>query len=596
MCGIFGFTFYHNDPLSMLKKMGRLQIHRGPDGEGYYVDDTVSLGMRRLGIIDLEHGNQPFFNSQKSVVVICNGEIYNYIELREELSQKGYKFKTHSDIEVLPHLYDEYGMEFVYKLNGMYAIALYDKTKKEVFLMRDRLGIKPLYYTVENNNLIFSSELKSILAVNSFSKKIDFNALSTYLELMYLPVPLTGIQGIFKLSSGTYLKWSSGRYEVVPYWKLSLQNDTIACEVTAEKEVEKLLMDSLHMQMRSDVPVGCFLSGGIDSSAVTALAAIQTEKPLSTFHIHWKNIKGKLDESEQAAAVSRRYGTRHYVKDVSDKDLIVELPKLVWHLEEPFADGAFLLTYAIAKEAVKNVKVILCGAGGDELFGGYPHYKKYSQLKSFLSKIIYDRDPIHSYYDKWKPMDSRGWSNYFDWFESSIYRAKLDEIYKMNSSKDMINATMLSDIQWYLQDDILFLTDKMTMAASLECRVPLLDHRLVESSLRIRSDLKINNGMKKYMFRNLMKKYLPDEVLYRPKEGFGAPIETLINLYKKKIFDRVLLDGCLIEENLINASNLLLLINKVELKPAEAWRYWKILILEIWMRLFIKDIDYASIF
>lgn len=596
MCGIFGFTFYHKDPLGLLKKMGQLQIHRGPDGEGYYVDDTVSIGMRRLSIIDLEHGNQPFFNDQKSVVVICNGEIYNYIELREELSQKGYKFKTHSDIEVLPHLYDEYGMEFVHKLNGMYAIALYDTTKREVFLIRDRLGIKPLYYAIVDNNLIFASELKSIMATNRIARTIDFDALSTYLELQYLPVPLTGFQGIFKLSSGTYLKWSSERYDIAPYWKRLLPDNTIDDEITAEKEIEKLLMDSLRMQMRSDVPVGSFLSGGVDSSAVTAFAATQTEKPFSTFHLHWKNIKGKRDESEQAAAVSRRYGTKHYVKDATDEDLIMELPRLVWHLEEPFADGAFVFTNAIAKEAVKHAKVILCGVGGDELFSGYPHHRKYSILKSILSKIIYDRVPSHSYYDRWKSLDARGWSNFFDWFKPSVCRARLDEVYKMNRSKDVVNAALLSDIEWYLRDNILFLTDKMTMAESLECRVPLLDHRLVETSLRIGSRLKIHNGEKKYIFKKLMEKYLPDEVLYRPKEGFGAPIELWINTYKKRIFNKVLLDGYLMQEKLINASKLMSLMNKEKLNAGKAWQYWKILILEIWLQLFIEERNHTSIF
>ncbi len=596
MCGIFGFTFRDNDPLSLLKKMGETQQHRGPDGDGYYVDDTVSLGMRRLSIIDIEHGQQPFYNLDRTVVVICNGEIYNYIELREELVKKGHIFKTHSDVEVLPYLYDEYGIDFINKLNGMYSIALYDKKEEKVFLIRDRLGIKPLYYAVVDNNLIFSSELKSIFVTDRVSKEINFDALSTYLELMYIPAPMSPFRSISKLPSGSYLKWSNGNYEIRHYWQLSLPYNTIHNEENAMQQLKTVLMDSMRIEMRSDVPVGSFLSGGIDSSAVTAIAAIQTETPLSTFHISWGNAEGKFDETEQAIMVSRQYGTRHFVKNVFDKELITDLPKLIWHLEEPFADGALVFTYGLAKEAAKHVKVILSGAGGDELFGGYSHHVEYPLLKSIIGKFIYDKNPKYSYYDKWKPRDSKRWRGFFDWFRPSVYRTEFDELYKINRSKDMLNAIMLSDLRWYLQDDILFLNDKMTMAVSLECRVPLLDHRIVEVSIAISSDLKVNKGEKKYIFKKLMEKYLPNEVLYRPKEGFGAPIGLWVNTYKSVYFDRVLQNGYLMRKEMINSSMLFPLIRKQNLSINEAWQYWKILILDVWMQLYIEGRHYASIF
>jgi len=596
MCGIFGFTFIHNDPIVVLKKMGELQAHRGPDSEGYYLDEVVALGMRRLSIIDLDHGKQPFFNTDESVIVICNGEIYNYKELRNDLALKGYTLSTNSDVEVLPYLYDEYGIDFINKLNGMYAIALYDKKKKELLLIRDRLGIKPLYYAVVDNDLIFSSELKSIFATDRVSKEINFNALSTYLELMYIPVPMTPFKGLSKLQSGTYLKWSNGNYEIIPYWQLSLPDNNIYDEKIAMQGIEGLLIDSMGMEIRSDVPVGCFLSGGIDSSAVTALAAMQTDKPLSTFHIRWKNVEGKLDESKEAAMVAHRYGTQHFVKDASDKDLIMDLPKLIWHLEEPFADGAFVLTYGLAQEAAKYVKVILSGAGGDELFGGYSHHKECPLLKSIIGKLIYDKDTKYSYYDKWKTCDSKRWRNFFDWFNPSVCRVAFDELYKLNRSKDMLNAIMLCDIQWYLQDNILFLNDKMTMATSLECRVPLLDHRLIEASLAISSKLKIRDGKKKYVFKKIMEKYLPNEVIYRPKEGFGAPIGLWVNSYKLIYFDRLLQEGHLRRNKMVNATMLQALINRRNLGAKEAWQYWKILILEIWIQLYIVGRDYTSIF
>ncbi len=596
MCGIFGFTFRNDKPHGMLKKMGESLRHRGPDDDGYYHDKIVSLGMNRLSIIDLEHGKQPFLNRKNTVVVFCNGEIFNYIELRKELVRRGYRFETQSDIEVLPHLYDEYGIDFIEKLNGMYTICLYDKEKEEIFLIRDRLGIKPLYYAIVDTDLIFASELKSILATNYVSETINFDALSTYLELLYIPTPLSPFRDVYKLSSGTYLRWSNGKHKLESYWEPKLEIETIIDEESAIEQINDILTDSLRLQMRSDVPVGTFLSGGIDSSAISALAAIQTDESLNTFHIHWNGIEGKLDESKQAALVSQRYGTKHFVKDVSDEDLIRDLPKLVWHLDEPLADGAFLLTYGLAKEAAKHVKVILSGAGGDELFGGYRHYKKHSFIANLASKILFDKDVTGSYFDKRKTRDSKKWKKYFDWFRPSVYASEMNEIYTRNRSEDMLNATMLSDLKWYLQDDILMLTDKMTMAASIECRVPLLDYRLVELSLGIGSDLKICNGEKKYIFKKAMAKHLPPEVLDRPKEGFGAPIRLWVNRYKKKYFDKVLQEGVLLREGLVESSQLELLIKNQELSDDEAWKYWKMLILDLWMQLFLDKRDYGSFF
>lgn len=594
MCGIFGFTFESHDPLALLWRMGDLQVHRGPDDSGYYYDDTVAMGMRRLSIIDLEGGAQPFYNSNDTVIVICNGEIYNYVELREELKKKGCHFKTNSDVEVLPHLYDEYGPEFVQKLNGMFAIALYDKSRKEVFLVRDRLGIKPLYYALVDGNLMFSSELKSILAANCVSKEIRFDAISTYLELLYIPAPLTPFSDVLKLESGTYLKWKDGRCSIVEYWNPSLVDNSVQDEETAKAHIISLLEASIRLELRSDVPIGSFLSGGIDSSTVTAFAAMCTEKVFRTFHIDWGNTAGKFDESKEAKTVADRYGTRHFVKRVSDEDLINHLPKLIWHLDEPFADGAFVFTYAIAKQAAKNVKVILCGAGGDELFGGYHRYKRSPLWKFIISRLLHNSNINDSYFDKRKL--PHPWKKYFEWFEPAIFAEKMNEIYKLNKSKDVLNAIMLSDIKWYLQDDILFLTDKMTMAASVECRVPLLDYRLVEFSLSIASELKIRNGEMKYIFKKVMEQYLPKTVIYRPKEGFGAPIRLWVNNYKSKLFDTVIREGYMVRERLISRRSVLRLIDKEELNDRDAWQYWIILILEIWMQLYVEERSYETIF
>jgi asparagine synthase (glutamine-hydrolysing) len=379
--------------------MGRLQQHRGPDGEGHFIDDVIALGMRRLSIIDVAHGNQPFFNKDRSVAVVCNGEIYNYRELREDLRKSGVVFHTGSDVEVIPHLYDRYGMEFVHKLNGMYAIALYDSTRRILYLVRDRLGIKPLYYTVHRNELVFSSELKAILAVVGGQPKPDLNAFSTYLELLYIPAPMTPFQDIRKLEPASYLAWEDNRATKVRYWDPDLAIDDGRSERAWMDDINALLLDSTDLELRSDVPVGSFLSGGVDSSLVTALAARATAQPFSTFHMRWKDVEGKIDESVYARMVSERYGTRETMRDVSQIDLIGLLPKLVWHLEEPFADAAFVPTYLLANIAAEKVKVILSGAGGDELFGGYAHHKRHSLAKSLITGLLHGRYPAFNYYD-----------------------------------------------------------------------------------------------------------------------------------------------------------------------------------------------------
>ena len=596
MCGIYGFTHQGRDPLAGLKLMGELQKHRGPDGEGHYADEKMALGMRRLSIIDLEHGQQPFYGRDGSVVVVCNGEIYNYIELRRQLISLGHQFKTNSDVEVLPHLYAEYGEKFVELVNGMFAIALYDKKAGKLLLYRDRLGIKPLYYALVGEDIIFASELKSILALDKVERRLDQTALSAYLDLLYIPAPRTPFAGISKLVSGAYLSFCDGQAVLRKYWEPELRRAEIRDEAQALAAIEPLLRDSVKLEMRSDVPVGSFLSGGVDSSAVTALASLQSDKQFSTFHMEWPGAEEKLDERAYAAMVVERYQTRHCVKAVSEAELIAGLPKLIWHLEEPFADGAFVPTYGLARIAADQVKVILSGAGGDELFGGYAHHQTNGPLISLLRQLARGRNPRRSYRDKWAAGHNRAWPAYFDWYRPGAMRREVDRYYSRTRGLDELNATMLSDLMVYLQDDILFMTDKMTMAASLECRVPLLDHRLVELSLTIDSGLKVRGGERKYILKKLMEKYLPRPVLDRPKEGVGAPVTTWLNKYRAKYFDRLLADSLLAGQGLASREKIRALTLKERLDREEAWAYWKVLVLEIWLRLFVGGEKHEEIF
>nr|BDT26856.1 asparagine synthase (glutamine-hydrolyzing) [Bacteriovorax sp. HI3] len=577
MCGIFGFSRVSQDnPDALLDAMAQMQLHRGPDGEGRYVTDKFALGMRRLSIIDINSGHQPFYSENQDIVVFCNGEIFNYVELRSELEKDGVKFKTHSDIEVLPHLYEKHGLEFVHLLNGMYGICIFDKKTNSIHLVRDRLGVKPIYYSFENGIFAYASELKSILALNTFKPTVDFSALSTYLDLLYIPCPKTGFNEIKKIPSGSVLTFNASGIKISQYWGPQ-KFQPIEDENLILEKIESLLEDSIRIQMRSDVPVGAYLSGGLDSSGVVAYASTFTETPLNTFHLSWENLKGKINEESYAKGVSSLYKTNFNLSNFSDIDLLNLLPKLIWHMEEPLADAAFVPTYTLAKTAAESVKVVLSGAGGDELFGGYSNHKKYPLHESFLRLILQNSCPASSSYDRWK--DNRyNWKKIFSWYEKNSGKEEFDTIFKKFKNDDELNAQMLSDTFNYLQDDILLLTDKMTMATSLECRVPLLDHRLVELSWQIPSRFKVKNNERKFIFKKLLEKKLPHELIYRKKEGFGIPVDAWTERYLKE-FQGILSNGYLARNNLIKLAD----INEIR-----SWQLWKVVVLEIWAQLFIE--------
>lgn len=577
MCGIFGFSrTIKDDPETLLSAMAQVQLHRGPDGEGRCVTDEFALGMRRLSIIDINSGHQPFYSENKDIVVFCNGEIFNYVELRNDLEKEGIQFKTHSDIEVLPYLYEKHGLDFVHLLNGMYGICILDKKTNSIHLVRDRLGVKPIYYSFENGVFSYASELKSILALNSFTPTVDLNALSTYLDLLYIPCPKTGFNEIKKIPSGSILTFNSSKITITQYWGPQ-KFQPIEDENLILEKIDSVLEDSIRIQMRSDVPVGAYLSGGLDSSGVVAYASKYTDTSLNTFHLSWENLKGKLNEETYAKGVSDLYKTNFNLSNFSDINLLELLPQLIWHLEEPLADAAFVPTYTLARAAAQSVKVVLSGAGGDELFGGYSNHKKYPLHESVLRFILQNSRPASSSYDRWR--DNRyDWKKLFSWYQKDSSKKEFDSIFKEFKNGDELNAQMLSDTFNYLQDDILLLTDKMTMANSLECRVPLLDHRLVELSWQVPSKFKIKNNERKFIFKKLLEKKLPHELIYRKKEGFGVPVDAWTEKYLKE-FQNILLNGYMVRNNLINPA---------DIEKLRSWQLWKVLVAEIWAQLFIE--------
>ena len=584
MCGIYGFTKINKNINSsdLLKKMGQVQIHRGPDSEGIYENDNISLGMRRLSIIDITYGQQPFFSDDKNIVVFCNGEIYNYKELRYELEQDCIKFTTTSDIEPLPHLYQKYGIDFLDKLNGMFGMSIYDIKKNKLFIARDRVGIKPLYYYSKDNIFIFSSELKSIL-VHHVDKELDFDALSSYIDLMFAPSPYTPFKYIKKVESGYFIEIENNKVLNNKSYEVSYENHSS----DYKKIVKELLEDSAELQTQADVDVGTFLSGGVDSTAISVFASQKIQyKDFYAFHMHWDNASEKIDESLYAKKVAKQYNMDYFEEKIDSKNIFEQLGKLISHLEEPMSDAAFMPTFAISDIASKKIKVILSGAGGDELFGGYPRYKEKKILKEIIKFLFYGKKLSNSYYDIYKDFNEKEWNKLFKWYKKdNTIREEIDHKFKQKSEENYVQALMDFDVKYYLQDDILLLTDKMTMATSIEARVPLLDYRLVDYSKKIPLKEKIDDGEYKLILKEIMEEYVDKDILYRKKEGFGAPIQTWIN-ENRNIFDYYLKDSVLIQESLINENEFLNLLKKNTFTNKESWIYWKVLVLEIWMKVF----------
>ena len=562
MCGIHGLVALHDgvpvDP-GLLVPMGRITVHRGPDDDGAFTAPGVALGMRRLSIIDLAGGHQPIANEDETVWVVCNGEIYNFRELRESLVARGHTFRTGSDVEVIVHLYEEHGLDFVQHLAGMFGIALWDTQRRRLVLARDRLGIKPIYFLRDGQRLIFASEAKAILAVPGVSAALDPLVLEDYLGLGYTPSHHSIFAGIEKLPPASLLVCEGGEIATTQYWRPPAEADA----TLGEREWTTRLCEELErvvaMEMVSDVPLGAFLSGGIDSSAVVAMMARHSDRPVKTYSIGFDtgSAGNYYNELPYAREVSELFKTEH--KEIMVRPDVVELlPKLLWHMDEPIADSAFITTYLVAKFAVQDVKVILSGVGGDELFGGYRRYlgdyyaQRYNLLPAWVRRAVVAPIARSLPADRHSPLTSL--SRYARAFVDSSDRpfeeryrtyvqvfgaealdrllrgarhGKIDSLgaaFETAAGGDGLNRLMRVDLLTQLPNDLLGLTDKMTMAASLECRVPLLNHELVELGARLPADLRIRNRELKYSLKSALRGVLPDSILYRKKRGFGAPI------------------------------------------------------------------------
>lgn len=566
MCGICGLAYSETGVTpqrEFLKNMNDAIQHRGPDGEGYYIASGAGMAMRRLAVIDLNTGDQPISNEQENLWVVFNGEIYNYPELRRGLLERGHTFRTQADTECILHLYEEKGPQCVESLRGMFAFSIWDVEHQRLFIARDRLGKKPMYYTVQNGTLYYASEMACILNALPHKPEINLQAIDLYLSLQYIPEPQTPYQGIYKLPAGHTLTWQQGDLRIEKYWELSCQPILTGSEEELAAELRERLTESVRMRMISDVPLGAHLSGGIDSSVIVALMAQLSNKPVKTFTVGFE--EQAFNEAEYARAVANRYNTDHHEFTLTYQNLPETLEKIISHVGEPFADPSAIPLYHLSVLTRQHVTVALNGDGGDEAFAGYARYwfdpwaNQYIKLPRFITQawvpavanLFADRadQPIGaSLTNGLKRLqtvastDARAsilrWGSYFTPKQkSALWRAdyhkglnlllaqeQLAAQFEAAPAVSFLGRTLYTDIKTYLPGDLLVKADRMTMAASLEGRSPFLDHTLMEWSARLPDHLKVRGRTGKYLLRKAFARELPPRVGARGKQGFGIPV------------------------------------------------------------------------
>lgn len=629
MCGICGFVGLKDELL--LKRMTDSLNHRGPDEEGFFLSNGrrqesngVGLGIRRLKIIDLKTGGQPIFNEDKSIVVVYNGEIYNFPKLREDLEKRGHKFYTKTDTEIIVHLYEDYGNECVKYMQGMFAFALWDSKNQRLLIARDQIGIKPLYYSEINGSLLFASELKAILQSNDVKREIDFSALDLYLTYLYIPAPYTIFKNIYKLLPGHYLLREKGKIRVEKYWDLRIQTPEtgrIIDERPYIEELQKLLKETVKSHLISDVPLGAFLSGGLDSSTIVSLMSEFTNQPVKTFTIGYGEKDKSFNELEKARNIARKFGCEHH-EHILEPKVVELLPELVRHFDEPFADSSMVPTYLVSKVSREKVTVALTGVGGDELFGGYPRYLGakfsllYENLPHLLRQVLirganlfpetggsYDWSgrikrfllagnlTLPERYQNWVTFLTPQLKEelYTGEFKSQIPNTKT----KINNYFDVLKENSLEkifyvDLKTYLTDDLLCMADRMSMANSLELRVPLCDIRLVEFFARVPFSLKVKGVTMKYLLKKAIGGILPEEILQQKKMGFMVPLKRWTAEEMNPLIDEYLSESVIKKRGYFQPKTIARIIEHHRSgKKNFADLIWALLVLETWQREYI---------
>jgi asparagine synthase (glutamine-hydrolysing) len=598
--------------------------HRGPDDDGAYLDDTAMMGFRRLSIIDLALGQQPITNEDGTIWLVFNGEIYNYREVRTQLQAKGHIFATASDSEVIVHAYEAYGERCVDHFNGMFAFAIWDKVRRLLFLARDRIGIKPLYFWAGTNALVFGSELSALMAHPLVPRQINFNALDQFLTVEYVPTPGTILQGVQKLPPGHWLRLTADALCIQPYWDVPFVPHTAVSTTPSSADythqLQELIQDAVRLRLVSDVPLGAFLSGGIDSSTIVAAMSGAADQPVRTFSIGFQ--EASYNELPFARLVAQQFHTRHE-EEVLSPDISALAAQLIAHLDEPLADFSIFPTYLVSALAARHVKVALSGDGGDELFGGYETYKAqnaaqwYGRIpttlrQQFLPSLLHHLPPqpakkglinkakrfvegvtlpAHLQHTRWMLFLS-------DADKAQLYQPELQaqlqeqtavsflqHHFTQAAARDPLAQQQYVDIKTYLADNILTKVDRMSMAASLEARTPLLDHRIVEFAVNLPPHLKLHRGQSKIILRQAMHGRLPQQILTRPKEGFSIPLKQWLQGPLRPLMTDLLAPDTIRQRGYFQPATISRWITEhLNGRINHSHRLWSLMVLELWLQ------------
>jgi asparagine synthase (glutamine-hydrolysing) len=626
MCGIVGFVNSNARAAEreILEKMNDRIIHRGPDEDGFFVKENVALAMRRLAIIDLKGGQQPIFNEDKTAAIVFNGEIYNFQEIKKDLETRGHRFYTNCDTEVIVHLYDEYGADCVQHLRGMFAFAIWDSRDNSLFLARDRVGKKPILYAYrENGDLVFGSEFTALLAHPDISRTVDFEAIDSYLSYLCVPAPQTAFKEIRKLEPAHWLRWKDGRIETKRYWQPDFSKKIKITEEEAIEETTRILRESTKLRLISEVPLGAFLSGGVDSSAVVALMAEESSTPVKTFSIGFE--EQDFSELKYAKKVAQHVGAE-YNEFIVRPNALEVLPTLVEHYGEPYADSSAIPTYYVSKETRKFVTVALNGDGGDESFAGYERHaamriaEMYHRFPEFARKLFIEK-PINlfptSELKRSRLRDAKRFlqaanlsrtERYFRWLSTFNRDAKkelytrdfsaavaqqnpsavMDKWFAAANGSGILDATLLTDQMTYLPNDLLVKVDIASMANSLEARSPFLDHKVIEFAASLPENLKMQRFETKSLLKKVAARLVPREVVYRRKMGFGVPIGTWFRGEMKSFVREILLSEKSLKRGIARSEMVEKYVNEhTNGERDHTFQVWTLLMLELWFQRFI---------
>jgi asparagine synthase (glutamine-hydrolysing) len=626
MCGITGFI---NNSAEMadrgiLERMNLAIVHRGPDEDGFYVKENVALAMRRLSIIDLAGGQQPIHNPDRTKWIVYNGEVYNYQELRRGLLERGHELYTSSDTEAVLHLFDEFGADGLQHLRGMYAFAIWDETDKSLFLARDRVGKKPLLYShLSDGSIVFGSEFTALLEHPGVSREVDYEALDSYMSYLCVPAPMTAFKHIRKLEPGHWLRWKDGQIETKRYWLPDFSKKIKISEEEAIEETTRILRESTRLRMIAEVPLGAFLSGGVDSSAVVALMAQESSQPVKTFSIGFE--EQDYSELKYAKKVAEHVGAE-YNEFIVKPNAIDILPTLVEHYGEPFADPSAIPTYYVARETRRFVTVALNGDGGDESFVGYERHvamrfaNTYKRLPSPLRQSLIEpalgafpspvnfRNRLTRVQRFLRSASREGYDRYFRWLstfdpeaKSELYTSEFQKLKNGNRPSQLlakyfenvngsgtIDATLMADLMHYLPNDLLVKVDIASMANSLEARSPFLDHNLIEFAASLPEGLKQKGFGTKTLLKKVASRLVPKEVIYRQKMGFAVPIRYWLGNELQDFTKDVLLSETAAKRGLFDSHYVEKLIDEQQHGTQDnSWKIWTLLMLELWFRRFI---------